>query len=392
VTGGTVIGSVTGGTPRGVSAFSGVIPSITPVLSPFDAVTTVASDLRNPETLQWNVNIERSLPGSWIATVAYVGTRGEHLYLNHELNPGVDSVRLNPDRGSIFARTNNGDSIYHALQTKVERSFKNGFLFRGAYTFSRSIDNGSEVFVTTGGSTRAQDQFSFRGDRGPSAFDRKHRAVFTWVYQLPQVHGDSGALRAVRFLTNGWQVSGTASFESGAPETIHFGGFDQNGDLSGFNDRPSLGNPAIPINYSPACLDPTGTCNTGVGFSFDGVNFVDFNSSFGLDPNTGDFVAKATDFHYLAILGKNGTVGRNSFYNPGRQDWAMSIQREFKIHESQAFLLRMEAFNPFNHPNLGGGEDGVPSVSGDLLSPSFLDKSTTSVGGRSVKFFVRYSF
>jgi hypothetical protein len=387
VTGGTVIGSVSAATPRGVSNFSTVVPSITPALSPLDAVTTVASDLRNPETLQWNVNVQRALPDGWIATVAYVGTRGEHLYLNHELNPGVDSVRLNPDRGSIFARTNNGDSIYHALQTKVERSFKKGLLFRGAYTFSRSIDNGSEVFVTSGGSTRAQDQFSFRGDRGPSAFDRKHRAVFTWVYDLPSVHGDSGALRGLKFVTNGWQVSGTASFESGAPETIHFGGFDQNGDLSGFNDRPTLGNVAVPINYSPACLDPAGNCNTGVGFSLDGVHFVDFNSSFG-----GNFMAKASDFHYLAIVGTNGNVGRNTLYNPGRQDWAMAIQREFKIHESQTFLLRMEAFNPFNHPNLGGGEDSVPSVSGDILSPNFLDKSVTSVGGRSVKFYLRYSF
>lgn len=387
VTGGTVIGSVGVATPRGASDFSAVVPSITPALSPFDAVSTVASDLRNPETLQWNVNVEHALPGSWIATVAYVGTRGEHLYLNHELNPGVDSVRLNPDRGSIFARTNNGDSIYHALQTKVERSFKKGLLFRGSYTFSRSIDNGSEVFITSGGSTRAQDQFSFRGDRGPSAFDRKHRAVVTWVYDLPGVHGDSGALRAMKLVTNGWQVSGTASFESGAPETIHFGGFDQNGDLSGFNDRPSLGNVAVPINYSPACLDPAGTCNTGVGFSIDGVHFVDFNSSFG-----GNFMAKASDFHYLAIVGTNGNVGRNTFYNPGRQDWAMAVQREFKIHESQSFLLRMEAFNPFNHPNLGGGEDNVPSVSGDILSPNFFNKSITSVGGRSVKFYLRYSF
>jgi Carboxypeptidase regulatory-like domain/TonB-dependent Receptor Plug Domain/TonB dependent receptor len=391
VTGGTVIGALTAATPRGVSDFSTVVPSITPALSPFDSVTTVASDLHNPTTLQWNVNVERSLPGNLIATVAYVGTRGEYLYLNHELNPGVDSVRLNPDRGSIFARTNNGDSIYHALQTRVERSFKNGLLFRGAYTFSRSIDNGSEVFVTSGGSTRAQDQFSFRGDRGPSAFDRKHRAVFTWVYQLPTIHGDSGALRALKFVTNGWQVSGTASFESGAPETISFGGFDQNGDLSGFNDRPSLGNPAVPINYSPACRNAASTCNTGVGFTLDGVNFADFNSSFGVDAG-GNPVAKASDFHYLFIQGKNGSVGRNTFYNPGRQDWAMSIQREFKIHESQAFLLRMEAFNPFNHPNLGGGEDGVPSVSGDIVSPDFLNTSVTRVGGRSVKFFVRYSF
>ena len=148
----------------------------------------------------------------------------------------------------------------------------------------------------------------------------------------------------------------------------------------------------MPINYSPACRDAQSTCDTGLGFSFDGVNFVDFFSSFGFDPAAGDFVAKASDFRYLAILGKNGSVGRNTFYNPGRQDWAMSIQREFKIHESQAFLLRMEAFNPFNHPNLGGGEDGVPSVSGDLLSGTFMDKEITRVGGRSVKFFLRYSF
>jgi hypothetical protein len=392
VTGGTVIGSVNATTPRGVSYFSGVVPSITPELSPLDSVTTVDSRLRSPETLQWNVNVERELSGGWIATVAYVGTRGEHLYLNHELNPDVDGVRLNPDRGGIFARTNNGDSNYHALQAKLERAFRHGFLFRAGYTFGRSIDNGSEVFVTSGGSTRAQDQFSFRGDRGPSAFDRQHRAVFTWVYQIPGTHGDSGAMRAVNLVTNGWQVSGTAAFESGAPETISFGGFDQNGDLSGFNDRPTLGNPAVPINYTAACRDANSTCDTGVGFSVDGVHFVDFNSSFGLDPVTGNFTAKASDFHYLAIVGTNGNIGRNTFYNPGREDWAMSIQREFKIHERQAFLLRMEAFNPFNHPNLGGGEDGVPSVSGDIINANFLNKSVTSVGGRSIKFYARYSF
>jgi hypothetical protein len=325
-------------------------------------------------------------------SVAYVGTRGEHLYLNHELNPGVNGVRLNPNRGSIFARTNNGDSIYHGLQTKMEHSFSHGLLFRGAYTFSKSIDNGSEVFVTSGGSTRAQDQFSFRGDRGLSAFDRRHRLALTWVYDLPHAHGDSGALRALKYVTEGWQLSGTASFESGAPETIHLENFDVNGDLSGFNDRPSFGNTAVPLNFSATCKDPNGTCNTGFGFSTDGTTFTDFFSSFGFDPKTGNFTAKASDFHYFIVMTKNGNIGRNTFHNPGREDWAMSVQREFKIRERQAFLLRLEAFNPFNHPNLGGGEDGVPSVSGNILSSAFLNTAITSVGGRSIRFFVRYSF
>jgi hypothetical protein len=393
VTGGTVIPS--GG--RGQADFSAVIPSITPDLSPFDSVTTAVSNLRNPLTYQWNLSVERELPGNWLVTAAYVGTRGERLFLNQELNPGIDSVRINPDRGGIFARTNNGDSIYHGLQTKAEHNFRHGVLFRAAYTFSKSIDNGSEIFVTSGGSTRAQDQFSNRNDRGLSAFDRRHRAAFTWVWDLPNVHGDSGYKRGLGYAVNGWEVSGTAQFETGAPETIHIENFDVNGDLSGFNDRPSLGNRKVPINYSTACLDPAGTCDTGVGFSQDGVHFVDFNSSFGADPITGDFTASANDFRYLVVLGQNGNVGRNTFFNPGSEIWAMSIQREFKMPfkhlESQAFLVRMEAFNPFNHANLGGGEgSGVSSVSGNITSPNFLNSSITSVGGRSLKFYLRYSF
>jgi outer membrane receptor protein involved in Fe transport len=402
VTGGTVIASVISPTgDRGQADFSSVIPSITPTLSPFDSVTTAVSNLRNPLTYQWNLSVERELPGSWLVTAAYVGTRGERLFLNQELNPGVNSVRLNPDRGGIFARTNNGDSIYHGLQTKAEHRFGRGVLFRAAYTFSKSIDNGSEVFVTSGGSTRAQDQFSNRGDRGLSAFDRRHRAAFTWVWDPPGVHGDSGYKHALGYAVNGWEVSGTAQFETGAPETIHVENFDVNGDLSGANDRPSVGNLSVPINYSAACLNPAGHCDTGVGISQDGVHFADFNSSFGVNPgpgpSTGDFIATAQDFRYLLVLGQNGNVGRNTFNNPGSQIWAMSIQREFKLPfkrlESQAFLVRMEAFNPFNHANQGGGEgSGVPSVSGNINSPNFLNSAITSVGGRSVKFYLRYSF
>ena len=398
VAGDTVTGSVpqnpTNG-ERGQADLSVAFANLSPGVHPLDNITTSVSNLRNPLTYQWNVNIERELPGNWLITTAYVGTRGERLFVNHELNPGVDGVRINPNRGGIFARSNHGDSNYHGLQMKAERGFKHGLLFRGAYTWSRSIDNSSEVFVTSGGSTRAENQFSFRGDRAPSAFDRKHRVALTWVYQIPGAGGDSGFGRALKFGTSGWQVSGTAQFETGAPETIFFGGADINGDLSGFNDRPSIGNAKVPLNLSPTCEDPGGTCNTGVGFSFDGTTFVDFFSSFGFDPNTGNFTAKATDFKYLAVNGKNGTVGRNSFYNPGRQDWTLAVQREFKIpgREQQALSLRLEAFNPFNHPNLGGGENGIPSVSGDLLSGTlFQNTANTRVGGRNIRLFAKYSF
>jgi hypothetical protein len=67
-----------------------------------------------------------------------------------------------------------------------------------------------------------------------------------------------------------------------------------------------VGNLSVPINYSTACLNPAGHCDTGVGFSQDGVHFADFNSSFGVNPgpgpSTGDFIATAQDFRYLLVL------------------------------------------------------------------------------------------
>jgi hypothetical protein len=266
----------------------------------------------------------------------------------------------------------------------AEHRFSKGLLFQAAYTWSKAIDNGSEIFTTTGGTTQQQDLLDFRSDRGPSAFDRRHRLVLTWVYDLPST--GNGMLS--RILTNGWQFSGTAAFETGAPDTLFLGGFDVNGDGSNANDRPSLGNAAVPINYSAACLDPLGTCNTGVGISFDGgATFVDLNSS---------FTGTANDFHYIFIKGQNGNIGRNSFYNPGHQDITMAVQREFKLpmkhFEQQSIQLRLEAFNPFNHANLGGGQNSVPSVSGDFFDPNFQNTAVTRVGGRSIRLYAKYSF
>jgi hypothetical protein len=184
-------------------------------------------------------------------------------------------------------------------------------------------------------------------------------------------------------ITSGWQSSGTITFSTGAPETI-IDNFDANGD--GFNnDRPSVDNLKVPINYSAACLDPNGTCNTGVGFSVDGVTFTDFNSSFGFDPKTGNFTATKNDFHYYVVLGQNGNLGRNTFTSPGFQFWNLSAQKTIKFKERYNFILRGEFYNAFNHPNLG-----IPNLR--LTSPNFGDTSGTRNGGRIVVLWGKFSF
>src|SRR5262249_27465144 len=144
----SLLGSTVGG--RGfANAGVGSLPS-TGFPNPRAAVTTILPDLVNPMTWTWNLDIQRELPGKFILDAAYVGTRGQRLFINEQLNPGVNGVRVHPERGSVVARTNGGDSIYHSLQTRFERGFDHGLMFRFAYTYSKAIDDvNSEVFVTS---------------------------------------------------------------------------------------------------------------------------------------------------------------------------------------------------------------------------------------------------
>jgi len=200
--------------------------NLQPTLSPFSSVSTITSNLVNPLTHQWNLDIQRSLPGSFILTAAYVGTRGEHLFVNKEFNPFLN----NPNFGFVGVRTNGGDSIYHSGQLQIERPFKHGLLLRGAYTYSKFIDDQSEVFVTSGGSSRSQDILNQSSDRGLSAFDRRHRFTLAYLYELPYVHDRSNAfMTALNAITSGWQTTGILTFSTGAPETVH-DGLDINGD------------------------------------------------------------------------------------------------------------------------------------------------------------------
>ncbi|MGH9556315.1 MAG: TonB-dependent receptor, partial [Terriglobales bacterium] len=379
--GGTITGAA--GTRGTASAFT-ALGGITAAANPLNTVTSIDSKLVNPLTHQWNLNVQRELPGKFIAEIAYVGTRGQRLYVNEQLNPRdpATGLRLNPARGSIVIRGNRGDSIYHGLQSSVRRSYGRLFLL-GSYTWSRSIDNMSEVFVTSGAASRWQDVMDPRSDRGPSVFHRTHRGVITWVYDLPYPKANDGPMKVLSWLARDWSTSGQISFQSGSPETVFAAGFDQNLDGEAFNDRPSVGNLNAPINLSDDCTNnvPIG-CITGIGFD-DGLSITDLWNG---NPGT------ANDFRYiLNDLGLNGNVGRNSIYNRGRQDYNLSVIRRIKFAERHQLEFRADFLNAFNHPNLGGGP--VASVSGDtFFDPLFLNNEVTRFGGRSIRLWLKYQF
>jgi len=389
---------------RGLANATGLLTSVIPAPNPQATIDSMASNITNPLTHQWNLDIQRELPGGLIFTAAYVGTRGEHLFVNTELNPGINPggnlVRMNPNFGSVVIRDNGGDSIYHSGQFTLDRKFSHGLLLRAAYTYSKLIDDGSEVFTTTGNSTFSQVITQQSSDRSLSAYDRRNRFVATYVWELPYVHStENAAMGVLSYVTRGWSWSGTFTAQTGNPETIS-DGFDNNGDGHSGNDRPSLGNPKVPINYSAACFTANpanSTCDSGVGFSFDGVHFVDFNTNFGFDPVTGNFTATKNDFHYVVINGQNGNLGRNTLIGPGQWFYNTGIARTFKLHERHQLQFRAEFFNAFNHPNLFTDVPGIvgPNLFNQIYTitgPNFMNTALTIAGARQIKFWLKYSF
>jgi len=353
--------TATSNTGRGVANVSAALAAAQAVLNPIATVTTISSNLRNPLTQQWNLNIQRELPGGFILTGAYVGTRGERLFITQAYNPRVVTVpgksgsRVNTTEGAINVRNSAGDSIYHGAQFQLDRKFSHGLQLRAAYTYSKLLDNGSDVFGPTGGNTINRNDFAQNPlcqscDRGPSIFDIRHRFVGTYIWDLPYIHNTSNLATGIaKAITRDWTISGTTTAQTGFNGTI-FNGVDSLGDGQSFNDRPIIKDATKGI-FDKARYGKL-AANTGAG----------------------------------ALV---GTIGRGSIPLPGFWNWDFSVQRAFKMpvrhFEGQSLTLRGEAYNGFNHPNLG-----IPNL--NLSASDFGDLAATIYGGRVMKIRLTYAF
>ena len=382
----TVTGSTFGG--RGIPNFNvNALPS-TLVANPQATQNTIPADLKNPQTYVWNFGIQRELPGHNVLDVAYVGTRGTHLFINEQLNPGVPGTlnangRAFATRGSVISRTNGGDSIYHGLQARLERSFRNNFLYRATYTYQKTIDNtNSEVFATTGGSSVGSNPFDRSVDRGVSDFDVPHIFTLSALWDIPGK--GSGFWKE---LTSGFQFSTIWRYQSGNVSSPFLTGIDLNGDLSGTNDRPSISNPSAPATS-------VGFANSQAGVIGCGASATGY-----FDINCNPVALNAVRFVVDPTI-RTGIAGRNTLRAPSYNTVDMSLQRSFKLPftpmEQDRFELRFDFFNVFNTPifrfETGGLSDG------DVTNPFFNQpnlNSGTSVGAsgaRTGRLQLRYVF
>ncbi len=268
---------------------------------------------------------------------------------------GTAGARVNPSEGAITVRDNAGDSIYHGGQFQLDRKFSHSLSPRAAFTYSKLIDDGSDVFGPTGGNTInrndfAQNPLCQKCDRGPSIFDVRHRFVAAYIWELPYIHRSANLAEGIlKTITRDWTISRTTTAQTGFAGTVLLG-VDALCDGSTFNDRPFIAD-----------------SSKGV---FDKARYG------GLPANSGS----------AALV---GTIGRGSVEMPGFQNWDFSAQRALKMpmrhFEGRALTLRGEAYNVFNHPSLG-----IPDL--NLSAPDFGNLASIIYGGRVMKIRLTYAF
>src|SRR5213075_819842 len=143
------------------------------------------------------------------------------------------------DYGFIQSVEDSANAEYNALSLKITKRFSGGFSMTTAYTHSISIDDSSGIRVQGYDTLFPQNSYCQRCERGLSSFDTRNRLVIAPLYELPIGKGKMLNInnRFANTIIGGWQVGGILMLQSGIPQTITIGGFDQS--VTGGNyDRP----------------------------------------------------------------------------------------------------------------------------------------------------------
>jgi carboxypeptidase family protein/TonB-dependent receptor-like protein len=342
--------------------------------------------LQNPYALQFNLNIQRSLPGDWVLGVGYSGSRGLHLLRIGDANLAPSTVvngikiyqpllgRMNSNFASITQRISDAQSFYNALQVSALKQLSHGLRAQISYTFSRSIDDASGVNSQdfTNGSPYVFDYYDRKADRGLSAFWAQHVFVGNWSYELP--FGNSmkgvGAL-----LLKGWQLNSITTVQTGHPFEVRLG-FNRSGNLNTVNyamhERPDL-KPGYSNN--PILGDP--------------ARWWDINA-FQLQPATFDSANRQ-------VTGQRGNLGRNTLIGPSLVNFDLSVMKVFPVDEARRFEFRAEMFNLPNHPNFNvpSGLTAFSNVSATgvpTIAPNWGVISTTVTTSRQIQFGLKLIF
>jgi hypothetical protein len=325
-------------------------------------LSAIERQANSPYGQQWNFNIQREFARDWMLEVGYAGNKGTHLESRYDDNysppgPGnLDAKRpytsatipgtgLVISPGAMYGYHFSGNSVYHALVSRLEKRFSNGFTLLFSYTYSKAI--GDTCGNSAAGDTTNcgfQDFRNIRADRSVDNIDIPQRFVLSTVYELPVGKGRHfgtnmpGVLNAI---LGGWSTGNIFTKASGRPYSIINSGNPANTGTFGVVSRPNV------------IGDPYGVTRT-----------------LERDFNTADFVA--TPQFVLGNLGRN-TMRQRGFFN-----WDFSAHKEFQLQERIKLQFRFEAFTFTNTPRFG--------QAGATLTTAQFGKITSADTPRQLQF------
>jgi outer membrane receptor protein involved in Fe transport len=292
-----------------------------------------------PNVQNWNLTAEREIGHSSALEISYSGSKGTHLPLYFNLNqqywPQQKPASDYPGFGTINYYAFEINSIHNAGTVVLRRRFVHGFFYTTSYTFSKTIDEGSEIAGGAAGSFNGlQNIHCFRCMRGRADFDIPHAFTMSFSWVSP----------ARNMLLKGWQLAGSGQIHSGIPFMPTLA-------------NVSNGQPSVPNRIAKGTVpDP------------DVSRWFNIAAFPAVPPNSFQF----------------GNAGRGILDGPGQVQLNSNFSRNFALRERSNLQLRWELFNALNHANFG-----LPVRTVDTTNAATL----TSVGsGRLMQFAVRYVF
>jgi hypothetical protein len=299
------------------------------------SVSAGAYNVKPMKDNEWNISVQKALPLRSAVTLSYVGSKANGLVVDNSLNnvpPGfyadLQAAKPYPRFGPIDLLENTARNHYHSGQLKAERRFSQGLCFMLSYAFSKSISEagGDSIWATP-------TPFAPAGyNRGRAAYDHTHILASNAVWEIPVGHGHAVGSRLnplVHGIIGGWELSGIYLFSSGDPLKFGLPGATLG---NGWDTRPNLiGN--LHLSHPSASL--------------------------WFNPN-----ALAAPEQYLF-----GNTGIGILDGPGSNILNLALMKRFPFGENRYVQLRWEAFNAFNHANLGDPNTNIgQSTTGQIFS------------------------
>jgi hypothetical protein len=283
-----------------------------------------------PTITNYSLSVQQNIGWGVVVDAGYVASLGRHLFWNRDLNPIPAGANFDPKNfdptlaggrplppaflrplighNSILITEPASSSSYHSLQVSANRRFARNFELSAAWTWSKSMDFNSTDTEAVSSLVPVRIW-----NYGLSSFDRTHVVKISWLYRLPSGRWKH---RMVGPAVHGWEVSGIASFVSGAPLGIGLA--------------------------TVSAVDITGTPSQGARVNVTG-NPVLPKSERTFSRNF------RTDVFAMPAVGTFGNAARSVIRGPGINNFDIAIFKNFPLHEALRFQFRAELYNAFNH-------------------------------------------